>query len=146
MSKKIEKGSVAILLCKQNIYHHSRFWHVFHEILATQIYNRRNVVLWTYNLWSRVTVILNIQTICRWWDFLPHEGSSACLHHMKKPNNKVSYQISSCLLANTLDPPNKEKVGKEGSDAEWLVTGVHFSLDVLPSWADRGSCAHKCVC
>ena len=25
-------------------------------------------------------------------------------------------------------------------------TGVHFSLDVLPSWADRGSCAHKCVC
>ena len=25
-------------------------------------------------------------------------------------------------------------------------TGVHFSLDVLPSWADQGSCAHKCVC
>ena len=25
-------------------------------------------------------------------------------------------------------------------------SGVHFSLDVLPSWADRGSCAHKCVC
>ena len=24
--------------------------------------------------------------------------------------------------------------------------GVHFSLDVLPSWADWGSCAHKCVC
>ena len=23
--------------------------------------------------------------------------------------------------------------------------GVHFSLDVLPSWDDRGSCAHKCV-
>ena len=28
----------------------------------------------------------------------------------------------------------------------FLQTGVHFSLDVLPSWADRGSCAHKCVC
>ena len=26
------------------------------------------------------------------------------------------------------------------------ATGVHFSLDVLLSWADRGSCAHKCVC
>ena len=25
-------------------------------------------------------------------------------------------------------------------------SGLHFSLDVLPSWADRGSCAHKCVC
>ena len=24
--------------------------------------------------------------------------------------------------------------------------GVHFSFDVLPSWADHGSCAHKCVC
>ena len=28
----------------------------------------------------------------------------------------------------------------------WAKTGVHFSLDVLISWADRGSCAHKCVC
>ena len=27
-----------------------------------------------------------------------------------------------------------------------LAAGVHFSLDVLLSWADRGSCAHKCVC
>ena len=25
-------------------------------------------------------------------------------------------------------------------------TGVHFSFYVLPSWADQGSCAHKCVC
>ena len=25
-------------------------------------------------------------------------------------------------------------------------TGVHFSFYVLPSWADKGSCAHKCVC
>ena len=24
--------------------------------------------------------------------------------------------------------------------------GVHFSFDVLPSWSDQGSCAHKCVC
>ena len=24
--------------------------------------------------------------------------------------------------------------------------GVHFLLDVLISWDDRGSCAHKCVC
>ena len=24
--------------------------------------------------------------------------------------------------------------------------GVHFSFDVLPFWADQGSCAHKCVC
>ena len=24
--------------------------------------------------------------------------------------------------------------------------GVHFSFDVLPSWVDQGSCAHKCVC
>ena len=23
---------------------------------------------------------------------------------------------------------------------------VHFSFDVLPSWAKQGSCAHKCVC
>ena len=27
-----------------------------------------------------------------------------------------------------------------------LLPMVHFSLDVLPSWADRGSCAHKSVC
>ena len=27
-----------------------------------------------------------------------------------------------------------------------LEAGVHFSFDVLPSWADQGSCAHKCVC
>ena len=33
-----------------------------------------------------------------------------------------------CLLPNILGP------------------GVHFSLGVLPSWADRGSCTHKCVC
>ena len=26
------------------------------------------------------------------------------------------------------------------------LPGLHFSLDMLPSWADRGSCAHKCVC
>ena len=25
-------------------------------------------------------------------------------------------------------------------------SGVHFSLEVLLSWADPGSCAHKCVC
>ena len=24
-----------------------------------------------------------------------------------------------------------------------VYSGVHFSLDVLPSWADRGSCGHK---
>ena len=24
--------------------------------------------------------------------------------------------------------------------------GVHFSFDVFQSWADRGSCAHKCIC
>ena len=43
---------------------------------------------------------------------------------------------------------------KSGTDAAFqdcflarqLVPGVHFLLDVLPSWADRGSCAHKCVC
>ena len=35
---------------------------------------------------------------------------------------------------------NKEKkVSCENS-------GVHFSFDVLPLWADQGSCAHKCVC
>ena len=27
-----------------------------------------------------------------------------------------------------------------------VYPGVHFSLSVLLSWADRGSCAHKCVC
>ena len=27
-----------------------------------------------------------------------------------------------------------------------VYTGLHFSFDVLPSWADQGSCAHKCVC
>ena len=26
------------------------------------------------------------------------------------------------------------------------TAGVHFSFDVLPSWSDQGSCAHKCVC
>ena len=31
------------------------------------------------------------------------------------------------------------------NNISWLP-GVHFLLDVLPSWADRGSCAHKCVC
>ena len=28
----------------------------------------------------------------------------------------------------------------------YMLSGVHFSFDVLPSWADQGSCAHKCVC
>ena len=28
----------------------------------------------------------------------------------------------------------------------WSEPGVHFLLDVLISWADRGSCAHKCIC
>ena len=28
----------------------------------------------------------------------------------------------------------------------WHKAGVHFSFDVLPSWADQGSRAHKCVC
>ena len=28
--------------------------------------------------------------------------------------------------------------------AKWA--GLHFLFDVLISWADRGSCAHKCVC
>ena len=27
-----------------------------------------------------------------------------------------------------------------------LVPGVHLSFDVLPSWADQRSCAHKCIC
>ena len=27
-----------------------------------------------------------------------------------------------------------------------LKSGGHFSFDMLPSWADQGSCAHKCVC
>ena len=26
-----------------------------------------------------------------------------------------------------------------------LRPGVHFSFDVLTSWADQGSCAHKCI-
>ena len=28
----------------------------------------------------------------------------------------------------------------------WYCPGVHFSFEVLPSWADQGSCAYKCVC
>ena len=28
----------------------------------------------------------------------------------------------------------------------WHKAGVHFSFDVLPSWADQGSRAHKCIC
>ena len=35
-----------------------------------------------------------------------------------------------------------KKTGKYGIIQE---PGVHFSLDMLLSWADRGSCAHKCV-
>ena len=30
--------------------------------------------------------------------------------------------------------------------SRWKEPGVHFSLDVLLSWADRGWCAHECVC
>ena len=28
---------------------------------------------------------------------------------------------------------------------QWILPGVHFSLDVLLSWANQGSCAHKCI-
>ena len=36
--------------------------------------------------------------------------------------------------------------GDLGSGMLGTGTGVHFLFDVLPSWADQGSCAHKCVC
>ena len=54
----------------------------------------------------------------------------------------VSSVIKKCFVANS---KKCRKYAFLGCPAR-LLPGVHFSLDVLPSWADRGSCAHKCVC
>ena len=41
-----------------------------------------------------------------------------------------------------------QNIGLEASCqyGQIFETGVHFSFDVLPSRADQGSCAHKCIC
>ena len=37
-------------------------------------------------------------------------------------------------------------LGQYNQPRRQVFSGVHFLFDVLSSWADQGSCAHKCVC
>ena len=59
----------------------------------------------------------------------------------RERTRKVRNNAVVCTLYMCLD------VKIQGNCQKKSEAGVHFSVDVLSSWADQqGSCAHKCVC
>ena len=60
-------------------------------------------------------------------------------HHHHLEQNTSDHQLSSNRH------PCKHHFGLS-KICPYITSGVHFSFDVLSSWADQGSCAHKCVC
>ena len=61
----------------------------------------------------------------------------------RSPASAARTSLTAVLLADNLP---KVTWVSTCPDYHHHQSGVHFSLDVLLSWADRGSSAHKCVC
>ena len=98
------------------------------------------------------------------WIFSMLSYKLSALYALKASEN--FFATSSALYISYSSPPLSSKWSfcwtKGSSTLYWLyssitrvalqpkyllpLAGVHFSFDVLPSWADQGSCAHKCVC
>ena len=77
---------------------------------------------------------------------------SSCLNPFQYFSSLDSLHIFLDFLINFIESRNPRNLRISGFLETLAQTkicfrsGVHFSFDVLPSWADQGSCAHKCVC
>ena len=69
------------------------------------------------------------------WRWFSRHHFYICSIHIRPVHKNLFLGISKCKVVRFF-----YYIGAKLSTA-----GVHFSFDVLPSWADQGSCAHKCV-
>ena len=90
--------------------------------------------IWTKCVWDLDAFANRIGCNCSNIWYFAQEAQN-CIVICKTLNcKKVFAKMHNCIYFHLL------------SFEAYIQTGVHFSLDVLPSWADWGSCAHKCVC